>query len=394
MALGLLSQVLMNKSGTPYISELVYIPTIAYNRLGCVTSSFISWSRGSFDSASTTSLAVLALLLSLLSLLLPHVLRRNPKIHLCQRHIAPETLQAICAVVTPTACASPLSYAALLQHTEYPHLRRIDLRLSTLIAGICTGEIELRDSLNDLPDLLRGKLRIYGWNICLDLEKRWWIEVVRWIASQYLQVSQTIYGVATPCLTQAIAPADPQRRKQEVARYNISGNKPPIRAELVAFDLDFISYHRLEAELSVIHLRLGPDSSKAIEFSCLAPGIGFLTHDFVLCAIPFLPTTYRTSKTNTQVSHTTTPLFVSLNSVIASLSSGPWTIKSIQNISNLHALALDKLGQDLLYDKAARSAFIEGANVAAWREKIFRLAWEAALLRAGLLMRWRVILMV
>jgi hypothetical protein len=101
-------------------------------------------------------------------------------------------LQALLTVVTPTS-AWATDCSALVVHASSARSKTIKLPLSNLTHAICSGTMELRDS-NDLPDLFRKQLRVYGWLVCLDVEMSWWFTVPGWVLScQFLsfQASNT-----------------------------------------------------------------------------------------------------------------------------------------------------------------------------------------------------------
>jgi hypothetical protein len=164
-------------------------------------------------------------------------------------------------------------------------------------------------------------------------------------------------------------------------------------ASTYPLDLDFVPFHHLEKQINKIQCSL-PSGSTILEFSCLAPAVRFMSRDFILCAIPFLLRTYKDSKEAPKHIRTTSPLLTRFNTFVALLSSEPSTIrvKSIVDISRWHAHSLLQLEERLSNDRHLRTTCVQEEGIAGWREKKFMLAWEAGLLRAGFLTRWRVVL--
>ncbi|KAF8798200.1 hypothetical protein BYT27DRAFT_7265305 [Phlegmacium glaucopus] len=158
-------------------------------------------------------------------------------------------------------------------------------------------------------------------------------------------------------------------------------------------DLDFVPFHNLEKEINKMQSSLQSGSTTVLEFSCLAPGVRFMGRDFILCAIPFLLRTYRDSKVALKYGRTTAPLLTRFNTFVALMSSKSSTIKSIGNISSWHAHSLLHLEERLSNDRHLRMTCVQEEGIAGWREKKLMLAWEAGLLRAGFLTRWRVVIM-
>ena len=164
-------------------------------------------------------------------------------------------------------------------------------------------------------------------------------------------------------------------------------------ASTYPLDLDFIPFHHLEKEINKIQCSI-PSGSTILEFSCLAPAVRFMSRDFILCAIPFLLRSYKDSREAPKHKRTTAPLLTRFNTFVALLSSESTTIRirSIVDISRWHAHSLLQLEERLSNDRHLRTACVQEEGIAGWREKKFMLAWEAGLLRAGFLMRWRVVL--
>ena len=72
------------------------------------------------------------------------------------------------------------------------------------------------------------------------------------------------------------------------------------------------------------------------------------------------------------------------------LSSPRKTILAVTNISAIYASDLLELRERLHFDASTRSSYVARYGVECWRERRLMLAWEAALLRAGMLERWSV----
>lgn len=150
-------------------------------------------------------------------------------------------------------------------------------------------------------------------------------------------------------------------------------------------------YHGLGAEIRRIQSLHRRGNSTVIEFSCLGRGVWPMSLDFILCAVLFLPIDMHTGGRAARINRTSAPLFIKLESVIALLSStGALPIKSIENISIEHTSMLYDLEQELVYNRDLRQEHIEDVGLEGWRKDRFMLAWEAGLLRAGKLARWRI----
>ena len=100
----------------------------------------------------------------------------------------PRVLHTLSAFVTPTSCASISdNNNSLLKNTRFLESYLIELDLSDLIDSICSGKAELRDS-NDLRDLFREKLRIYGWHLGLLVGRNWLFRISRWMIAHHAYI--------------------------------------------------------------------------------------------------------------------------------------------------------------------------------------------------------------
>ena len=98
----------------------------------------------------------------------------------------PRVLHTLSAFVTPTSCAS-ISDNSFLKNTKILESNMIELDLSDLIDAICSGKAEIRDS-NDLHDLFRKNLRIYGWHLSLLVGRNWSFRVSRWMIAHHAYI--------------------------------------------------------------------------------------------------------------------------------------------------------------------------------------------------------------
>ena len=156
-------------------------------------------------------------------------------------------------------------------------------------------------------------------------------------------------------------------------------------------DLDFVPYYDLESEIKRNMRIHKPGSTFSMEFSALAPGINLLGQTAIMCSLPFQSTFSR--KHEIASYRTATPLLVSLQRVVALTSNdGSCAIESVNNVSRQRAEHLYQIEQQLTDDRKARREVVNGEGIYRWREKRLILGWEAGLLTAGLLIRWRILL--
>jgi len=159
-------------------------------------------------------------------------------------------------------------------------------------------------------------------------------------------------------------------------------------AEDFTHDLDHIPYYRIEREvLRILRTQLS-DAIFSIEFTCFAPGITFVSPCYILCILPFL---YASRSRNSYVRNSV-PSTLSLQKVIGWLSNDYATTLSVTNISSEQAAILCEQEKCMVYNSNLRNQLIGDESLVGWRRKRFMLLWEAGLLSAGLIFRWRIIL--
>jgi hypothetical protein len=156
--------------------------------------------------------------------------------------------------------------------------------------------------------------------------------------------------------------------------------------------LDFIPYPQIDVTIRNFIRSLPAHKSAAIEFTAIASHIRFLSNNFVLAALPFLPRQYLKSDIR-PFQRACTPLLVSLARVTEVLSclSLHITVKTIEQLSNEYARMLLAREKSLLDDALLRDDSIRQWSVSGWREHRLMLAWEEALFSSGLLVRWKIV---
>lgn len=68
------------------------------------------------------------------------------------------------------------------------------------------------------------------------------------------------------------------------------------------------------------------------------------------------------------------------------------SILSITNISSEHADSLLVQEKELATSKDLRNHVVSNRGLTGWRKRRLALVWQAGLLSAGLLIRWRIVL--
>lgn len=153
-------------------------------------------------------------------------------------------------------------------------------------------------------------------------------------------------------------------------------------------DLDHIPIRRIEFELLNIQRTHLSGATFSIEFTCFAPGVAFLSSCYILCLVPFL----YASRGHQYRTHRFSVLALSLQKVIGLLNNRYASILTVTNISSKQAAVLCCRERDMVYNGNLRNRLISDEGLVGWRRERFMLLWEAGLLSAGLLFRWRIIL--
>ncbi|KAL1720138.1 hypothetical protein EV715DRAFT_197997 [Schizophyllum commune] len=292
-------------------------------------------------------------------------------------------MRALMLLIVPTRVAWPAHYSRAARAAVLSRSKTITLDLHVLLADISSGKIELRHP-EDLVDLLSGPgLRVDGWIIALRVDPGWSRKIQRGIAMKPLKCS-------------LCASAD----REEAAD---SENPRPGKIEKPTLVLDNVAPSLAEPRLAAF---LRAHYACTIEFTTVAGSISAWSTPWILAALPFVAHRHKTACMRTDPQ--TAPLFATLHETLEllagvdgmgapdilegleGLSSPRKTVLAVTNISANCASDLLELRERLHSDASMRSSYVARYGVECWRERRLMLAWEAALLRAGMLERWSV----
>ncbi|KAL1676080.1 hypothetical protein EV122DRAFT_217083 [Schizophyllum commune] len=291
-------------------------------------------------------------------------------------------MRALMLLIVPTRVAWPAHYSRAARVAILSRSSTITLDLHVLLADISSGKIELRHP-EDLVDLLSGLgLRVDGWIIALRVDPGWSRKIQRGIAMKPLKSLLTLVD-----REEAGDSKNPRPGKNE---------KPTLVLDNVAPSL---AQPRLAAFLRAHY-------ACAVEFTTVAGSISAWSTPWILAALPFVAHRHKSDCMRTEPQ--ATPLFATLPGTLEllarvdalgapdilkgleGLSSPRKTILAVTNISDNYASDLLELRERLHSDASTRSSYVARYGVECWRERRLMLAWEAALLRAGMLERWSV----
>ncbi|KAI5900416.1 uncharacterized protein SCHCODRAFT_01117694 [Schizophyllum commune H4-8] len=295
-------------------------------------------------------------------------------------------MRALMLLIVPTRVAWPPHYSRAARAAVLSHSKTITLDLHVLLADISSGKIELRHP-EDLVDLLSG-LRVDGWIIALRVDPGWSRKIQRGIAMKPLKSLLTLID------------------REEAGN---SDHPQPGKIERPTLVLDNVAPSLAEPRLAAF---LRAHYACAVEFTAVSGSISAWSTPWILAALPFCPHRHKAACIRTEPQ--TTPLFATLHGTLDLLaradalaapdeSAAPDTLASpdgldqprktilaVHNISVNYAADLLELRERLHSDATMRSSYVARYGVDCWRERRVMLAWEAALLRAGMLVRWSV----
>ncbi|KAF8623501.1 hypothetical protein AX15_006284 [Amanita polypyramis BW_CC] len=283
-----------------------------------------------------------------------------------------KTLQHLINVFTPTSVSWEHDYSKLFMYKKYEKLATIQIHLSKILQDLYNGSLELRDE-RDLQPLLSGRLRVSGWTISLSIRSLWW-----WFRTAYhLALARSSLGVRrTPN-----AGKPPQLSVEYLQCMGAAIEDEDPLSKAVFYDLDSITYGHLESAIRGIK-RSQVKKSIILEFTTLGLHVSHLSPLLIMCAVPFLE--------DESGKRTSTPLLLSLRHMVELLSNSAFKIRSICDVSSTHTNLLRQSNQQLLVDKSIRMTFTGNKSLERWRKARLLLAWEAALLADGHLVKWRV----
>ena len=171
-----------------------------------------------------------------------------------------------------------------------------------------------------------------------------------------------------------------------------------LHEETPTVSLDLVSYRHLESHVRHLRSSLAPGSFLMLGLTSRAAkaNSSFWSKATVLTALPFLPRRFlqpRIRQLGSLAQRTTTPLLSSVLSVVQLLTSGPdpLTVEVVRNVSREYADFLHQTVDELENDPAVRAAFVHEWGMQGWIEERLCIAWEAALVDAGMLESWVIV---
>ncbi|KAL5489929.1 hypothetical protein ACEPAI_4761 [Sanghuangporus weigelae] len=320
--------------------------------------------------------------------------------------ISSPALRALSKFFIPTSSIWPKTYLSIAHSAEqFPGRNNIHLKLELIFRETRQGIIELRNPSGDLPRLIKGQLQLNGWNFKLDISWKNRMKIWSWAISDELSFfpDEAIPKLCTFADDGKISPVERAVLNHFCSLFFENNDDiviwPSLDAVPRAFTQTFI--RSTQARLKRKH-----EYEKTSVFSFTTSEAGFSIFDdaFVFAALPFsrVFSKYLSIESDGKVKQRerlpgvrcSTPLFTRLPEILSLLTSGRNALRvlSLSNGSASYASALEAHASALEYDEAARRKCIKDVGIQGWREERMYARWEAALLTAGLLTRWVVLL--
>ena len=381
--------------------------------------------------------------LGMLLFLVPAVLRLyfycSRRGHMVQN--ARGVLQTMLTILTPTSSTWPAPYPSLAYRAAVRKMRSqaiLRIPLQTLYFDILRGRVELRNPRDHLPALFKDTLSsVSELSVCLDVGFYWWTKVLAWMVlchtlagkktpripvsfrcqlfcglqgqsfsyrqnpckeSHYMLVQQSKYTLKCRLVGSDAAVS---RTKTNYPTYSLDSPSllflHTLHEETPAISLDCVPYRHLEAYIRSLQTSLTPGSFLMLGLTSRAANANrsFWSKATVLTCLPFLPRRFLRSRGQQRrlACRTTTPLLASVLSVLQLLTSGPnfLTVEVLRNVSREYADFLHQTVDELENDPSVRAGFVREWGMQGWVEERLCIAWEAALVDAGMLENWVIV---
>ncbi|KIP12339.1 hypothetical protein PHLGIDRAFT_113814 [Phlebiopsis gigantea 11061_1 CR5-6] len=298
-------------------------------------------------------------------------------------------LHALLSFLTPVTSIWPEEYLRIAQSSLSHSSSRLRVPLRTLLRDVLRGTVELRYPSADLPSFILNTHTSLGWSITPSIGIR-------------------PLKPRSPALPDFSRTPFPEAASDYKSKLNANPQAPAMALSLSSgmtmLVLDAVPYSCLPAYIRSFQRGLPSGSSAMLGFSTYGNRPSFIRGSFVYAAIPFLARQHVTKQAASRSGSSSyarcpsldiqpTPLMTTLNGVLNLLTSGssPLVVESVQNVSEQYASYLDRYARELTDLPKVRDKFVAQWGIAGWREERLMVTWEAALFRAGLMLRWVVL---
>ena len=146
------------------------------------------------------------------------------------------------------------------------------------------------------------------------------------------------------------------------------------------FDLDFVPHWKLKMTICHLTSSIKHGVTTSLLLTTKAQGLSIFDPRYTIATLFFRPP------------RTTLPFTTSLSTVLALLGAhgGEISVLGVDNVSMRYAESLFGAANSLCNDSDLRGKFISRNSLVGWRKECLHGVWEAALLKAGLLVKWKI----
>lgn len=319
---------------------------------------------------------------------------------------ARRALEALLSVLCPTRSLWPPYYARLAKQCGVFDSRQITIPISRLIEDVSSGTVELRDANNDLQDLLQDRICVDGWQIRVGVDWSLKRRISKWRGTRHGASGRLMSHIDDEGLHEkrVIARGTSQvpgectqtcriAAKNNASSYNLdnaTNSRDSTASTSNLYDLDRVCEKDLQQACRSVSLSLRTGSSATIAFS-----VRNSTASYKICAVPFLPRLHGGSPEH----RTSIPMTLTLSRVIQALDAarrevnGPAIHLNVaQNITESAIFNIRKIRERMEWDSKFRTPAIKNFGPDGWREELLMLDWEAAILKAGMVSRWKIVI--
>ncbi|KAL4067759.1 hypothetical protein V8B97DRAFT_1915362 [Scleroderma yunnanense] len=283
-------------------------------------------------------------------------------------------LHALLTVIAPSCSLWPSRYTKLVKQASVSPDNCIVLPLHMFIQDVLDGVVELRDPLKNLADLTHTGVKANGWNICIGIDPRSWVNTLGFYFTHKLDRVLAAFGWPTLRSVSAI-------QSKAVAKIPVLRSScDPFRLLLwLSSDANV----NLDCQPMSDFKEMKPGTRLTLEFTSLSPVVRGYGASHVLAILPFVLASrdplgpLRHPRKLTRILEMLTDKRL-----------GDVVVHSVKNVSTVYQKELARVYERISEDDEFRKMLLNAFGVQRWRHQKFQLALEATLLREGLIEKW------
>ncbi|KAI0046130.1 hypothetical protein FA95DRAFT_1414693 [Auriscalpium vulgare] len=280
-------------------------------------------------------------------------------------------LIALQTILVPTQSRWPAPFLVIVNAARTGGKHIISIPLTLFLESVCSGAVELRKPARDLPSLVKScGLNVHGWTIVLEVDWKTSVEASEHWHSLPLRTARGF---------------NPESAVVTLHTRGLSAEN-----DTHVVDMDLVPLSELQSTLR--HLSTYPSGTKfEVLVTTRAPGpVPQPDSQVVKNALPFFPrsgSAPRPSGLTRAVEHDAA--FIGLLEAQLCRVAGLSTL-GFEEISRRYADSVRSAVRQVEDHRDVRTVFLSKKSVEVWRADRLYGDWEAALLDAGMLRKWKV----